>query len=339
LAKHTLFGTARVTGVVALLRRLHRHRLAILCYHSIVDRRLPPWVAAGGLHLGVERFREQMAFLARHYRVIPLEALLDATPDRVRRPPARAVALTFDDGYENNLSLAVPILAEFGFPATIFLPTDYVGRAGLYWWDELGALLSSGLGHRIAAGSWGTLDLTTTTGVRAAVVRGNELLAPATLAERQALLAALRHAVGHDATEPWAERVRPARWEECRAAPPSIRFGGHGASHRLLDAIPLAEAETDLRRCGETLRAQLGPRASAILCYPGGGSTPAVQAAVLRAGFRGAVTASPRPAEDDLVPRAGEHTLLPRIGVSAETTLGSFAGQLAGLRRWLRVSV
>ncbi|PYP70059.1 MAG: hypothetical protein DMD41_15775 [Gemmatimonadetes bacterium] len=335
LAKPALYGIARTVGFVSLLRWVYRRRVAILCYHSIVDRSLPPWVAAGGLHLPVGRFRQQMAFLARHYRVIPLDDLVEHRGQGIGRLPAPAVALTFDDGYANNLSLAAPILAALGFPATIFLPTAYIGREGLYWWDELAVLLSAALGRRMRVAGWGRLDLTTTRTVRAAFGLGNRLLASASLTERQDLLAALRGAIGHVAVGPWEELLRPALWEECRAAPVNIRFGGHGASHRLLGAIPIADARTDLECCAQTLRTELGRRASAVFCYPGGGSTPAVRASLPMAGFTAAVTASASASQEGLVSMESERTLLVRIGVSADTTLQAFAVHLSGLRRLL----
>jgi len=72
VGKPAVYGIARMAGLVDLLRWVNRRRVAILCYHSVVDRPLPPWVAAGGLHVPIDRFRQQMAFLARRYRVISL---------------------------------------------------------------------------------------------------------------------------------------------------------------------------------------------------------------------------------------------------------------------------
>lgn len=336
LGKRTLYGIARVTGVFGLLRWLNRRRLPILCYHSIVDMRLPPWVAAGGLHLHVTRFREHMEFLARRYRVVPLDEVVEAIAAADGPLPARSVAITFDDGYANTLSLAGPILEEFGFPATVFLPTDYIGRREMYWWDELAFLLSSALGGMLCAEEWGRLDLTTREGVTLAFARGHRLLASAPLEQRRRLLAALGAVMPAAARDQeLVERLRPARWEECRAAVPSVRFGGHGAGHRLLDEIPLEDARADLERCGRTLRAELGRRASRVFCYPEGRWTPAIRSALEAAGFTGGVTAHARPSGDRLVDRADDAALLPRLGVSAHTTLPVFVGNAAGFRAWL----
>jgi len=70
-----------------------------------------------------------MEFLARHRQVVSLEALVDG-----RLMPGRpAVAITFDDGYRNILTNAAPILLQYGFVATVFVPTRWVG--GDNRWD------------------------------------------------------------------------------------------------------------------------------------------------------------------------------------------------------------
>jgi len=334
VGKPAVYGIARTAGLVDLLRWVNRRRVAILCYHSVVDRPLPPWVAAGGLHVPIDRFRQQMAFLARRYRVISLEDFVELTRGGARHVPVRGVVLTFDDGYANNLTVAAPILAEFGFPATMFLSTSYIGRGGLYWWDELAVLFSTLLGRRMTVPGWASLDLTNTDAVRAAFALGHRLLRSASLPVREELLGALRGATGEVTGGPWEELLRPARWEECRAAPPNIRFGGHGASHQLLDEIRPDEARSDLLHCGHALRTELGSRASPVFCYPGGRSTPAVRAALAATGFTAAVTASIT-SQESLVSTASEPTSLARIGVSGDTTLLSFAVHLTGLRRLL----
>ena len=58
-----------------------------------------------------------------------------------RRLPERAVAVTFDDGYADNLEIAAPILAEHGIPATLFVATGLVDADGPPWWDRLASLL------------------------------------------------------------------------------------------------------------------------------------------------------------------------------------------------------
>jgi len=109
--------------------------LRILFYHRVSDDRD---------HLAVQprRFRRQMDFLASEgYRVVDVvEAvrLLDAGS-----PPARTVGLSFDDGFLDVREEALPVLAEHGFRATVFVATGVTdGRASFGWYERQPPLLT-----------------------------------------------------------------------------------------------------------------------------------------------------------------------------------------------------
>ena len=91
----------------------------VLMYHRInISRRFDQ------LTVSPQRFDEHMAFLAKNYHVISLEKMLssDFQADSLDRP---LVVLTFDDGYLDNLTQALPTLIQYQLPATIFVTTDF----------------------------------------------------------------------------------------------------------------------------------------------------------------------------------------------------------------------
>jgi peptidoglycan/xylan/chitin deacetylase (PgdA/CDA1 family) len=100
----------------------------VLAYHAIGECR-----SADDPHLlfvSPGSFEAQMEYLARHRRVV---SLADAVSES-RAPGKPSVAITFDDGYRSVLENAVPILERHGFPATVFVPTAYIGDRNR--WDE-----------------------------------------------------------------------------------------------------------------------------------------------------------------------------------------------------------
>jgi peptidoglycan/xylan/chitin deacetylase (PgdA/CDA1 family)/glycosyltransferase involved in cell wall biosynthesis len=91
-----------------------------LLYH-IVDRRIDE-----GIAISEEAFDEQLEHLRREgYAVLTLADVLRVVSGEP--PPERAVLLTFDDGYADNLDLALPRLRAHGMEATLFVPTAHVG--------------------------------------------------------------------------------------------------------------------------------------------------------------------------------------------------------------------
>ena len=107
-----------------------RARLSILIYHRVLE-------TADPLLKGVvdaAQFSWQMRLLAEHFNVLPLEqAVL-----RLRQGtlPARAVCITFDDGYADNASIALPILKSYSLNATFFIATGFLD-GGRMWNDTV----------------------------------------------------------------------------------------------------------------------------------------------------------------------------------------------------------
>jgi peptidoglycan/xylan/chitin deacetylase (PgdA/CDA1 family) len=119
----------------------------VLMYHRLTTRT--------GLHpmsLSVERFRRQLGLLRRlGYRSVSPVAIADALRGGRSLPP-RAFAITFDDGYLDTLTVALPLLVEHGFRATCYLVAGTVGRtsewtdpAPLMDWEGARAWLAAGM--------------------------------------------------------------------------------------------------------------------------------------------------------------------------------------------------
>jgi peptidoglycan/xylan/chitin deacetylase (PgdA/CDA1 family) len=98
----------------------HDRALRVLMYHKINDRDGNP------LSVPVSLFDEQMAQLGElGYTVVDVEAVLAHYVERKPLPP-RAVLITFDDGYRDNLENAVEVLRRHGYPAVLFMPIGFL---------------------------------------------------------------------------------------------------------------------------------------------------------------------------------------------------------------------
>jgi peptidoglycan/xylan/chitin deacetylase (PgdA/CDA1 family) len=122
---------SRALTAVASVRRLApgERPLSVVMYHSI----------SRGEHrysLDPATFRDQVLFLSDHY---PIVRLGDARTRLASPSRERAVALTFDDAYEDFADHALPILEEIGVPASLFVPTGFIGKTNL--WDSAQAEL------------------------------------------------------------------------------------------------------------------------------------------------------------------------------------------------------
>lgn len=125
---------------------LFRHRPSILVYHNIGSS-----VEKGRLMKDSVReadFDKQMRLLKeKQFSVVPFDGLVSAIR-MDERMPARTVAITFDDGYKSTCTKALPILRSYGFPACVFLATDFIGRNRSFPW------LNGGCGEDTAPLNW-----------------------------------------------------------------------------------------------------------------------------------------------------------------------------------------
>ena len=111
----------------------------ILCYHRFAEN------CKSSNCMPAHVFEKQMRYLKENnYRVIILGDLYDFLQYR-RSLPERSVIITIDDGYRSAYDIACPILNEFGFKATLFIYTNYVGISeGAITWDQLREMKARG---------------------------------------------------------------------------------------------------------------------------------------------------------------------------------------------------
>jgi O-antigen biosynthesis protein len=122
----------------------------VLMYHGVsptASRRFREFVVAP------PRFEEQMAYLAESgFRGCTVSELLELR--RLGEPTGDAVALTFDDAFQELLPYAIPVLQRFGFRATVYVPTAYIGGSST-WLARIGEgnrpLLTAGELRELAA--------------------------------------------------------------------------------------------------------------------------------------------------------------------------------------------
>jgi peptidoglycan/xylan/chitin deacetylase (PgdA/CDA1 family) len=137
--KRILFTVLHKLQLTRFAAWCNRKRVIILCYHGVTERPNRSPSDPAGLHIRGDRFEAQLNYLRRHYRVISLAKFLEAR--RTNAPlPNHSVVLTFDDGYRNFLTGALPRLAEREMPASVFLITDRIpaeSQSGNNGWSEL----------------------------------------------------------------------------------------------------------------------------------------------------------------------------------------------------------
>lgn len=261
----------------------------VLLYHRIQDYVLDPWY----LSVSPDRFDEQMRVLAEHATVVRLpQAMQEATRERPDRP---LVAITFDDGYADNLYQALPRLEKHGLPATVFVCTGPVARRAEFWWDTLERLLlwptslPASLEIPIADHTfrWELGDAADYPVSTARLHAGWRAWEPPPTArhalyatiwqrlhdldadERARVLAALRAWSGRAAdSQPRYRALGPVELRKL-AASPLVEIGAHTVTHPSLARLPLLQQQAEIAGSRAWLEGLLG-QPVASFSYPFG---------------------------------------------------------------------
>lgn len=237
-----------------------RGKLSILIYHRVLPT--PDPLRTGDPD--ADTFRWQMGLLASHFNVLPLREA--ARRLREGSLPPRAACITFDDGYADNFTVALPILREFGLPSTFFIATAYL---------DGGRMFNDTLIEFAKAVPSGPCDLSPI---------GLGVHSVDTVQDRRALMSRL---IGHFKYQPPEQRL-PA--VEKLAADFGIRLpddlmmssdqlralhaagmeiGGHTDTHPILARQTPDEARHEIRLGKEKLEALLG-EPMRVFAYPNG---------------------------------------------------------------------
>lgn len=326
-AKAAVAGALTAVGIhhaVGILRRSQAggSRVLILSYHRVT----PAFEASArnslaSLLVSVDALRRQLRHVGRTCEIVSL-----ATAERILAEPAHrgvrdVVAVTFDDGYAEVAEHALPVLQALHVPATVFVPTGYIGTSRRLPHDRIHASLrelqARGIPFERAEISPPLQALLSACADAGPASTLDRLIARLSHDRLVAVADALERRLRRDERE-LPRGTRLASWEELRALHSAgVEVGGHTVNHAVLANLPLAAARREVEGCRDQIASQVGVRPRHF-AYPNGYHSPAVREIVRTAGFQAAVTI-----EDEENRHGGDAFALKRKVLWENTTLGA----------------
>lgn len=335
---HVLYGL----GLLQLWQRLVlRQKAVILMYHRVLT---PDDMRRSGSHpaMIVESgtFAAQMAILKQRFNVLSLEEFTARLEQRIPFEDSSCL-ITFDDGWRDHFTNALPVLRRYELPALVFLPVNFIGEKGLFWQESLVHLLvlavdvvkkepvrrarllqtldHVGLGHVLDIRDADPRSL-----VIEAISRNRAGWTPSVI---EMTLSHLRKELGVE-TGDVEGTDRFLDWEQIgEMVQQGVTFGGHGATHHLLSEMPIDAAREEIkiskavidRRCKATIQ---------TFSYPRGYRNSQVVEVVKAAGFRLAFIAN-----GGRVSSGDDPFTLRRINIYQEATASTpmFLARVVGL--------
>ena len=326
-------------GILDLWRRVAlRNKAVVLMYHRVLSSAERERTGSHPSYVvGDRTFTSQIEYLSSRFTVLSEQQFAQHLDDQ--RPfPNSSCLITFDDGWIDNLTKALPVLRRHGLPAVIYLPGNFIGRRRLFAREALTHLLANAVilarnndprlaevtgvlqRNRLAK----ILDITAANplpSVIEAVAKSHRRAQ-----DSAQLIADLQDAMGV-AVDDFDTPDTFVSWDQVREmARNRITFGGHGVEHRLLGELPPSEAEHEIREARSVISTELVSVMS--FSYPNGSLTPAVRSTVQAAGYQFALTIEP-----GLVAASDDPFTIRRVNVHEDMTNSTpmFLARILGL--------
>lgn len=303
-----------------------RAAAVVLVYHQVVD------AGPGGAELAVhpERFEAHLDVLRERTEVVPLAGIREGSRGRPR------VAVTFDDGYLDNVETAAPRLAARDVPATCFVTGWSLDADREFWWDELDHLLGGGAPavpvapfDTVLAGRPLRVDLSDVEARRRAATAITLRCYRATPDDIRATIDALAVHLGVELAMCDRHRHAGEAGIARLAAVPGITVGAHTVRHPALSVLSPAARDAEIRESKERLESLVG-RPVTQFAFPFGHAASIdadCERSVAAAGFELACRNEP-----GRITRRTDPYRLPRVAVG-DWSAEEFATRLD---RWVR---
>ncbi|XOV86652.1 MAG: polysaccharide deacetylase family protein [Pseudomonadota bacterium] len=296
--KGQLLGLAARSGLLHAMLNRHRETIPVITIHGVADEAADDLWRPTWQRCSTDRLDAVMSVLSRHYQFISLDEMVEMLAGRKPVKP-NCMVITFDDGYENNLSQAMPVLQKYAAPLSVFVSTRMLVEREPYWIDRLDYALTqlpdkcfrvenSRFTHEMR---WADQDE-----LAAAYKSFREAILEAydndyeMIADIELLLDELEGQLGRSLTEifehdKWSALLTA---ESLGQLPPDVTIGSHTINHVRVDRVDDAALRREMTESKQTIESLSGK--CDYFCYPQGVYSDAAARMAKEAGYLAALT-------------------------------------------------
>jgi len=295
---------ARLISILGINSFIFKHNASngyiILMYHRILNENDSDITCEPGMYVESNTFDMHLSYLKKMFHIVSLKEVHRMKKELKKYRDRIPCIITFDDGWMDFYTNAYPILMKYEAPATVFLPTDYIGSNKRFWTDRL-AFILPGRDKEFSR-------VEKAEGIRSPIARKivsfqgdrEQKLDNAIRLLKEYRLETIEEIIDELATA-WGSDPNPVgrafmSWEEVSRVASSglIEFGSHTATHPILTTITDKEIQEELKSSKDHLLEHkvVDPKFLPF-CYPNGDFDDRIQSMVEGAGYSAAVTTRP----------------------------------------------
>jgi peptidoglycan/xylan/chitin deacetylase (PgdA/CDA1 family) len=245
IAKQVVKRLVLRSRVLSHVSTLGPRGVVILRYHSIRENPERHSAYLPGIMHSVQRFEDHMRLLASAYTPVTMDDVVRFAEEGAQIPQ-RAVAVTFDDGFADNLEVAAPVMNRYGIKAAVYVSVGFIETGRILWFVRLRNAFD-----KTTARAWNGVqgdnefDLSQRTAKREAFLEASRACAQTTGEKQEALLSMLEHRLGEARLD--EENRLMLTWAQIRALHEQGHIvGSHTMTHPNLAHVALDEVVREL---------------------------------------------------------------------------------------------
>lgn len=288
-------------------------------YHGVVKKAN---AAISVNHLGVNDFERHLNYLQKHFKIVSLSEIFESY--RLKKTPSQlTIAITFDDGYENNYLNAFPVLQKLNIPATIFIAAQCLqNNDAILWYDLIDVFKNEIKFDEI---DFSKIEIDATKKEKFAEIKSigqlKSFFKTLNTLEKNTLLPLL---ISDEKIKRLKTNSNPEFWKmlnikQMKEMSDSglIEIGSHSVNHPNLDTISLDDLKMELSLSKQLLEGAIDKKVVSI-AYPDGAYNNEVKKESIAAGYQNLLAVDYRLANDE-----NDFNVLPRFCISNTTTFES----------------
>ncbi len=232
----------------------------ILLYHGVSN-----YVNYKGIenfskkHISKNIFYRQMKFIKKNCNIISINDLEKFKKEK--KIPRNSVLVTFDDGFENNYKVAVPILKKLNIPATFYISSGMIGKKKLFWVDKIEDIINRCKCNyvTITLHKKEKFNLTTKIKKIKAVKIIKKFCKNATAIEKDKLINNLSKEAKTSPSFKFSKNYKVMSWNQVKKISANSLFdiGGHSLDHNILSKLPVVKMRIDIKESIKILETKL----------------------------------------------------------------------------------
>jgi len=241
--------------------KIKTDELVILLYHGVTRGKSSGAENYSGKHISEENFVSQMRFIKANHVILSMDDVMEIKKNGDKYP-SEAVAVTFDDGFKNNNTVAAPILDDLKIPATFYISSGVVGTDLMFWVDKIEDCVNLAKKKTIKLVLDKTYEfkLNDNEGKIHAIERIKGFCRNSHIDAKNRVVQELIEGTGVLPDNAHAENYAKLNWKELRQIADSDLFvvGGHSMYHDILSRMDPDKMEEDIDCSIDLLEGNLG---------------------------------------------------------------------------------